>query len=299
MKFSRTLLLTLPIVIAACGGGSSSSTSESVIPETADENLQPPVDSMTAQPEDGNGTDSDNQETIVSEVAENEVDAVATPIEGLELINGASVEQFDSGLDVQARITRFSIGTLSPETEVILTNNRPISIRNVACDIDAISDNTIVDSAFFLFSSGRPIDPGESVIDRSSLRELDNFDDIDRFDINCDWADGSNNLDVSSGPILITFLGYTRIQTPDRPALTLLMTNDSGTAITNAACGVEAKVGNTIIDDARVFFTLERDLGPGEGIEDTGAWLELRSLDDFDSEPFNPDNLNCRWEVVQ
>jgi len=58
---------------------------------------------------------------------------------------------------------------------------------------------------------------------------------------------------------------------------------------------VEAKRGNLIVDVASVFFAGLGNIRSGEASEAEGVWLGLDSLDDFESIPFNNENLNCQY----
>ena len=215
-----------------------------------------------------------------------------------ELASNVEVESFSSPLGVQANILEFVTSDFGePEIVVILTKTRTIPIRNVACDIDAFQGNVIVESGFAFFNSGNPIDPGISAIDNATFRDINSFEEIDRLRIDCDWIDGSDNEDVGNGPITVDFVGYTTTEFSDRPAVTLLITNNSGNTIFNASCGVEARFGNVIIDDASVFFANLSDIRPGEAAQETGGFLELDSFDQFDSEPFDFSTLNCSFLI--
>ena len=102
----------------------------------------------------------------------------------------------------------------------------------------------------------------------------------------------NDRIDIVSGPVTVEFAGY-RSSFSGRPAVALRLTNNSGVTIFNAACRVEAKRGNVILDAAFVSFANLGDIRPGEAAEDEGTWVELDSLDDFDSEPFDLANVNC------
>jgi len=218
-------------------------------------------------------------------------------VPGQELVTNVEIEEFRSGV-VDVDIVEYGFSQFGdPQISLRLTNTDIDPIYNANCDITALSGNRIQDVAKAFFASLDPIDPDEAAIDDAVWRDLDGgFGSFDKIRIECDWLDGDDRRINVSGPVSVEFTGYTTSRL-DKPSVSLLMTNNSSDTIYNAYCGVEAKVGNTIVDVASVFFADLSDIRSGEGVEDDGSWLELSSFGEFDSEPFNIDNVNCSYLV--
>ena len=216
------------------------------------------------------------------------------PIEGQEIIGDTLVEPFSPTRGVGVSIIQYGFSQFgAPEATLRMTNGSGGPIYNANCDIAAFRDNTIVDTASAFFASLDPIDMGESALDAAAWRDLDGLGDIDRIRVSCDWLNGDGDrIDIASGPVTAEFAGY-RSSFSGKPAVALRLVNNSGVTIYNAACGVEAKRGNVILDVASLFFADLGDIRPGEAAEEEGTWFELDSLDDFESEPFNIENVNC------
>lgn len=218
---------------------------------------------------------------------------------GLDLVEGIEVSLESESGSVFGRVVEFSVSSRGrPAIRLRIDNNSRETIRNLNCDAAGLLGNRVIGSASLFFAALGPISPGESAADTGEWLSVDNgFAAFDQIRWSCEWINGeqSSSADVSSGPINVSFVEYT--SEFGRPAITLLVTNNSGVTIYNVGCVVEAKRDGVIVDGARLFFADLGDIRPGEAAEDTGSWSDLSSLDDFDSNPFDPANLNCSYLV--
>ena len=223
----------------------------------------------------------------------------ADAVVGFDLVEGIDVPLEFESAGVEFRVVEFSVTPQGqPAIQFLVANNSDETIRNVDCDVDGLLDNRIVESMTVRFAVFGPVSPGESAAASNEWRELDNgFAAFDQIRYICDFINGESStaVDVSSGPIDVSFVEYT--SQSSRPAVTLRITNNSTFTIYNASCQLEAKRDLVIVDVARLFFADQDDIRPGEAAEDTGAWSNLSSLEDFDSDPFDPANLNCSYLV--
>ena len=203
-------------------------------------------------------------------------------------------------LGVVATITEYSVSSEGrPAIRIRIDNNSDESIRSVNCDVAGIQENNVIEIVNLRFAATGPVGPGERAATTDEWREVDNgFGSFDQIRWSCDWINGerSSAVDVSSGPIGVSFVEYTTSQT-DRPEITLLLTNNSTFTIFNTSCKVEAKRDGIIVDAASLFFADLDDIRPGEAAEDSGTYSDLSSLEDFDSNPFDPASLNCSYLI--
>ncbi len=172
----------------------------------------------------------------------------------------------------------------------------PTAIFNSVCELTALENDQNIDVTSATFAEGGPIDSGESAISIADFAGLANgYSSISTIRIGCEWSVGDNNgQDIVNGAVTVTFT--TVSSDSGRPTIGLMLTNNSPVAVNMAVCGVEAKRSNIIADVATAVFAELGDISSGAAVEATGIWSRLNSLNEFDSEQFNINNVNCRYQ---
>jgi len=218
-------------------------------------------------------------------------------IPGEELIGDTVVENFVENQGVSVNIVQYGVSPSgAPQIKLKLNNNSPAAISNSTCAITAVRDNSTDAIVNLPFANSGPIDSGESAMNTADLVEVnDGFASIGTIRIDCTWSAGAMALeDIVRGPITVAFTSYS--SNSDNPTVQLLLTNNSPETITNTVCGVEAKRKNVIVDVATIKFADLGDISSGEAVDGDGVWLKLNSLDEFESESFDIENVNCSYQ---
>jgi len=274
----RSIILILVLGVVGCGGGSSGGSEDEDVSVTEPEPItEPAPDSAPEQ----------DQEPLPE------------PATGLDLVNGIEIERFETFDDaITIDITGFSVSDRgSPQIELLISNSSAEgSIRNASCDVTAFDGNELIDISFARFAT--PLGPLESTSDTIEWVELeDGFASVDRITVDCDWIDGATLPNIITGSVAVRFIEYTFSEFGDDvPAVTLQLTNNSGSTIFGAFCLVEAKRGNFIVDTALVIFASQGDIAPGEAFQGTGSWPSIDSFDEFESDDeLDLNDVNCSF----
>ncbi|MFK7997586.1 MAG: hypothetical protein AB8B87_25900 [Granulosicoccus sp.] len=265
MKASLSLLTLVPLVLVACGGGPSGD-----------------IASTTVQ------TQEDLPGGMLQE---------PTSIPGQELIGDLIVERFEQD-GVTVEILEYGVSPFDePQLSLSFNNNTGAPVYGANCNINGLQADGTKEVAKAFFANLYPIDSGEAALGKGAWIEFEGtFASFTDIELACEWLDGDDDRMDNAGPVSVEFSGY-RSSFFGSPGVGLVLTNNSPDTIYGASCGVEAKRGNVIVDVASVFFANDGDINSGEASEEDGAWLGLSSIDDFDSEPFNIDNVNCNFLV--
>ena len=226
-----------------------------------------------------------NDCNVLVEIDQPEPEPTPQPeaIAGLDLVEGIEVPLESESESILSNVVEFSLSSQGrPAIRLRIDNNSDETIYNLNCDAAGLQGNLVIGSANLFFAGLGPIGPGESAADTGEWLGVDNgFATFDQIRWSCEWITGEqfSAVDVSSGPIDVSFVEYT--SEFGSPAITLLITNNSSFTIYNSSCQVEAKRDGIIVDGARLFFADLGDIRPGEAAEDTGSWSELSSFEDF------------------
>lgn len=218
-------------------------------------------------------------------------------IPGEDLIGDTVVENFVATQGISLEVTRYATNQSgSPQIELKLNYNSPTAIFNSVCELTALENDQNIDVTSATFAEGGPIDSGESAISIADFAGLANgYSSISTIRIGCEWSVGDNNgQDIVNGAVTVTFTTFS--SDSGRPTIGLMLTNNSPVAVNMAVCGVEAKRSNIIADVATAVFAELGDISSGAAVEATGIWSRLNSLNEFDSEQFNINNVNCRYQ---
>ena len=290
-NIKKSTILVAVLCIVGCGSGASDEIVNLDIPlEQVVVDSSDPIDSTMLEP-------LANAEEQVDSSPDPEVGEDSVP--GQELVNGIPIDGFSTIDGVEVLITGYKVRINGlPEIELTLSNNSLATpVRNASCDVNAYEGEVVVDTAGVAFNGLFTIDPGDSTADTGSWLIFDDgFSSIDRIMVECVWISNSSSLNIN-GAVQVVFVEYTTSEVTGKPAVTLQITNNSSNTIRFAQCGVEAKRGDFIVANATVDFAASGNsplINSGEALQATGEW-NIDSFDQFYSEPFNPDNLNCNW----
>ncbi len=231
-------------------------------------------------------------------VPPSEVIQLPSAVVGLSLVRGIEIESSSALAGVSINVVEFGfIFTENPFIELRIDNHSAGAITYSSCEIKALKDNEIIDSTYTHFADDNPIDAGESAMDAGIWFGLSSFSSVDKISIQCEWREGNRDRrDIVNGPVIVEFANYS--SSLGSPSVVVRLTNNSPFAIERADCGFEAKRGNVILDVASVFFNDLDIIRSGEAAQDEGVWFKLDSLNEFDAEPFNLANANCRYVVL-
>ena len=160
---------------------------------------------------------------------------------GERLLGGAEVREYNSltGITVDLVEVKSLSGDIT--MELILTNMSRDVIYFAVCDIELIDGITIVDDAFVSFGGlFTQINPNEQILGMGDF-PIASFDNISTVNITCRHSnpDLSENLDITNGPLKVSFLSLGK-SFGGTPTILLMLENTSGTTFDFVTCNVKA-----------------------------------------------------------